>query len=450
MKCIQTMIVLFLAGSAFSGFAADDFFSPIDVDLEEQSQPDESEISLSYKGFVIQKFKYGLREPLPAFGFERDEAGLSQVQTDWFHEWRGEFSPNVTWQLSGKAEADWLRWNNGETEWETNHEKLFLKDAFVDAVFDNGVWVRAGHQVFSWRQSESFLAITDVLSPVDLREPGQAELQDIREQVPAVMVSVPVFDSKFSTVVTYEAGHNRYADEDEEFYPYRELAQMGVNIEAREPDKPWELAIKLDHYFNGGDISAVAADINDNELAFQRLNQDFTRAIFTQERVRMVGVSTNRVRGSWLFQAEVGKFWDQPVANTEGLPWQEFDQIRSMIGVEYNGWDNWLVNVELSNIYLSNYDPPAENSGVDVDESQPGYLVMVRNTAMNDRLENQLWLMDIIGSEGKIYRWETSYDLSDRWKVAAALVLYEAKAQESTFYPFQNHDSMNFSVEYYY
>lgn len=438
-----------MVGATAPTLAADnDFFNPIEVDLDTQVQePGENE-TWDFKGSVLQKFKYGLDTPLSGFPFHRDEAGLSHVQTDWFQEVRGSLSENTSWQFGFKAEVDWLQWQNGAQQWEVNHEKLFLKDAFVDTVFANGTWVRAGHQIFAWSQAQSLLPVIDVLSPTDLREPGQAELQDIREQVPAIMVSVPLFDIKLSTVVTYDAGHNRYAEEDEEFYPYIELKQNGLGFEALDPAKQWELAFKLDYHFNGGDLSIVAADINDNELAFQRLSQDFSTAIFTQERVNMIGLSANKASGNWLLKAELGRFQNQPVANTAGAPWQEFDQLRSMFGVEYNGWDNWLVNVELNNIHLSDYNSSTANS--DIDRSPVGYLFMVRNTALNDRLENQFWMMDIIGSEGGIYRWDISYDLNDRWKTGAAVVLYEADSRDSTLYPFQHHDSLNFSIEYYY
>lgn len=440
-----------LAGVTAPALAADnDFFNPVEVDLDKQTEESGENEIWDSKGSVLQKFKYGLDTPLSDFSFHRDEAGLSQVRTDWFQDLCGSLSENTSWQFGFKAEVHWLQWQNGSQEWEANHEKLFLKDAFIDRVFENGAWIRAGHQIFAWSQAQSLLPVIDVLSPTDLREPGQAELQDIREQVPAIMVSVPLFDIKFSTVVTYDAGHNRYAEEDEEFYPYIELKQNGLDIEALEPDKQWELAVKLDYRFNGGDLSIVAADINDNDLAFQRLNEDFSTAIFTQERVKMIGLSANRASGNWLLKAELGRFQDQPVANTAGAPWQEFDQVRSMFGVEYNGWDNWLVNLELSNIYLSDYDSVPANSDMDIDRSPVGYLFMVRNTALNDRLENQFWMMDMIGSEGEIYRWDISYDLNDHWKTGAAVVLYEADSRDSTLYPFQNHDSVNFSIEYYY
>lgn len=164
----------------------------------------------------------------------------------------------------------------------------------------------------------------------------------------------------------------------------------------------------------------------------------------------MIGMSANKASGNWLLKAELGSFQNQPVANTASAPWQEFDQIRSMFGIEYNGWDNWLVNVELSNIHLSNYDSSTANLEFDIDQSPVGYLFLVRNTALNDRLENQFWMMDVVGSKGEIYRWDVSYDLNDHWKTGAAVVLYEADIRDSTLYPFQNHDSVNFSIEYYY
>ena len=108
--CSRGRLLCALAGTTVSVPAAeDDFFSPIEVDLDERSQQSDKGATWDSKGSVIQKFKYGLDTPLSDFPFHRDDAGLSQVQTDWFHEWRGSLSENTRWQFGFKAEVDWLQ-----------------------------------------------------------------------------------------------------------------------------------------------------------------------------------------------------------------------------------------------------------------------------------------------------------------------------------------------------
>jgi hypothetical protein len=133
-----------------------------------------------------------------------------------------------------------------------------MKNAFVDAVLDNGQWWRVGHQVFAWGESES-MSISDVLSPYDVREFGQTEIRDIREPIPAVLYSFPVNDHKFSIVATSHARANRYADRGQEFYPYSRFDDLGLVRKEEDPDKEWELAFRYERNLNGSDFSVVAA-----------------------------------------------------------------------------------------------------------------------------------------------------------------------------------------------
>ncbi len=424
------IVPFILPFSSFAALASDDFFGDIDVSESTSSEEDNA---FSYTGYVLQELKYGVAAPQVSEGFDRDSEGLSQVQTDIFFEARGEFSSSLGWVLSTKYESDWLEWQGGESHWRQNHERMFLKDAYLDATFENGVWVRAGHQVFAWGESEG-LAITDVLSPQDIREIGQAELRDIREQVPAVLLSIPVGEMKLNTVVTWDAGHDRFADSSEEFYPLTRLRALNgfVQPSIQEVEKDWELAAKLDYSFNGGDLTFVLADVNDNRLTPSNITLE-------QKRIRVIGGSGNLTRGNWLFKGEFGRH----LGVSDGVQGFDTNQWRAMAGVEFAGWNDWQISYEANVVQVE-----SDHNVSMVDELQKGQVLRVQYDSLNERLTNQWWLLDFSGSNGQILRWDLEYDWSDALSFGVTLVAYENDNESSQFYPFRNSDSLNISAKY--
>jgi hypothetical protein len=422
-----------------SGAIAEDFFSDIAIETEEPSKGDSR---FNSKGYIQQKLKYGIGEPDLNFPFDRQEAGLAQAQTDLFYELSFAFSSNVKAQLSAKAELDWLQWQEGEQEWQLNHERVFLKDAYLDANFDNGHWLRIGHQVFAWGESEG-LAISDILAPNDMREFGQAELRDVREHVPALMWSFPALGGTLNWVGTWDAGTNRYASEDEEFYPYIAFRNTGLNIETLDPEEQWELALKYDYKFNGGDLSIVAADTNNNEATIHSLNFETPLIELRQERVRMLAISINRAKNSWLFKGELGRYWDQAVFEGATLA-PRYDQWRGMGGAEFSGWNHWRLSYEFNFIYQ---DEDSEIDAGNRDASQLGHVASIRHDALKERLNQQLWLIKLLEDNGSVIRYDLSYDMNDSLEIASALVLYDNTDRESQLYAFRHHDTFNVSLK---
>lgn len=427
-------MLILLTGRANS----QDFFDDIEINTEDESK---QETRFSSKGYLQQKIKYGMAQPEAEFPFERNRSGLDQVQSDMFFEFSGRLSPNLSLQASVKAEVDWLLWDNGEQHWKANHQRLLLRDAYLDINFDNGHWLRLGHQVFAWGESEG-LVISDILAPNDLREFGQAQLRDLREQIPAVLWAMPGFDGTLNWVATWDAGQNRYASEDEAFYPYITFKDSGLSIDHLAVQNNWELALKYDRQFNGGDLSVVIAEVNDNQPAIHSIDQATAEIQLLQERIHIAAASVNRVKNAWLFKAELGRFWGPLVSDAGNLP-QPNNQWRGMGGFEYSGWNNWRVNYELNFIYQ---DDVSASSSSRRNVGDLGHVARITYDALNQRLSQQLWLLRLLEDNGSVIRYDLSYEYSDNIELNAALVLYDNTEPLSQFYAFRQHDTLNVSI----
>jgi len=424
-----------LVMSAFctSARADEDFFGAIEVD---QAPP-----PYNLHFFIEQKVKYGLQAPDSNYPFERDEAGLSRVETDIFFENQFELPQQWQFKISAKGEANWLQWQNGKSRWRLNHDRLFLKDAYLDRQFDNGLWLRLGHQVFAWGESQG-LSVTDVLAPVDYREYGQSELRDIREQIPALMVSMPAMTGKLILVSTYDAGHNRYADAEDDFYPLIAIKDSGIRLHKTDPRDRKEWALRYERSFNGGDLALVAADTNNNDFTY-RLRDGVLN--MSQDRVSSLGVSANRVWNSFVFRGEAGYFANQPIYSASAQA-REQNQVRLVGGFDYSGWTDWTLSYEINGIVV--VDDSAPDTGTSSNWSDTGQVFLLSHQSMNARLRQQLWLTDLLQNNGYILRYDLHYEISDHWSWGLGLVLYDNNNSSSQLHPFRQHDTFNLSLKY--
>lgn len=499
--------------------ADEDFFSAVELGpteaqtRQENAAPNETSEDNSatnnehfqFRGFVQEKLKYGLNAPValpsgsasgnangdnPALhvaGFDRTRAGLYQVQTDAFAELSGDINTLWRYRLSLKAELGLLQWRafeqspseqtqetnvekSSERHWQQNNARVFLKDAFVDAYFENGHWLRIGHQLFAWGESES-LSITDVLAPTDQREFGQAELQDIREQIPAILYSVPVelaeLSGKLSTVLSYRAGHNRFADRGEPFYPYVNLPDA-LAIEEFEPSNQWEYALRYEQQLRGADIRFVAAEVNDNDFSLDLLAPDeatpTASLALTQARVKMLGASANKVYGSWLLKSELGAFWGQSLQY--GAQSLDTDQLRGMLGLNYSGIEDWRFGYELSAIDIrharlstdtevSTSSEIGTSSEIETGYQAPGQMLHISYSSLNQRLNQNLWLIKLQQDQGEIIRWALDYDYSDNLTLSLSYVGFSADSDHvdtrgttALLSPYRNNDTVNLATKY--
>ena len=436
-KCSGLIVGLGLSGICF---AQDDFFADITTESPTVVAEDSKATT---KLYLQQRIKYGLQEPDSDFSFERTKSGFAQIRTDLYGEFQKKLTDHFTFKFSAKTEFEAYRWQGGEKNWESNNERFILRDALVDFTFGNDHWIRFGHQLFAWGEAESY-TVTDILATRDLREFAQAEVQDLREQIFAFLYSFPLFGGKLNLVSTYDAGHHRYANRDDEFYPLIVFKDSPLAIRQRRPDSLFEFAAKFELSLNASDISFIAAEINDNDFAIGISNTDPAQVVLTQERVNVLGASGNRVIGSWLVKMELAGYFNQPVNSPAG--YNKVDQYRGVFGLEYSGINEWFFSYELSLADTRKSSSAAVETGF----LEPGHSVTVRYTSPSERFQQTLWYFDLLDNQGKIARWDLSYEWTDALTTGIGLVLYESKHANAQLTPFANHDTFNVLVTYYF
>jgi len=432
------LFYLIIAAQFNFAWANEDFFNKIEINLDSKQ---ENFSHQEYRAYIQQRVKFGMQTPDQKFRFERNQAGIDRFQTIFFIDTKKLFSNAVHAKLSTKLESDWIHWNNGNIQSNDIRTKLLIKDAYIDALFKNNFWLRAGNQIFAWGESES-LAITDVISPRDLREFGLSNLDDIREQVPALFLSSPYKNVQASLVLTYKAPTHRYAKIDESFYPFISYKRDGINVVTKENDQKWELITKLNYSANGVDLNIIAGEVNSNEYYPEILILNGTALIFSQPRIRVLGLSANKATENALLKGELAKHWGNRLPVKDAIFWQDSQQWLFMLGTEYSGWNNWEMALEFNGILTEDY-----TSSLAADRIQLGYYLRLQYKSLNERLTNQWIINSLTGNSGQIFRWDTRFELTDNLVLESNLIFYYAN-NETSLYPYRKNDSINLKLTF--
>lgn len=425
-----------ILSSCYAHANDNNFFSEISIDANES----QSETKLEFSGYLLQSLKYGLSDTLENFDFEREDRGISRAQTDLYSELTVNFTKNIYIKLSARGEVNWVRWEDNNQHWEPDDQRSFLLDAYIDSRFSNGHWLRVGHQLFAWGESE-FLPITDVLAPRDLREPLQVELQNLRMQIPALSYSIPTLSGNLNLIATYDARDHRFPESDDEFYPYINIKALNSNIRREDPENLWEYALKYDYKGNATDLSLLAARINNNDYS-RTFDLATNTLLLTQDRITVLGFSVNRAISNWLFSVEAAH-WNNTPENNGNRPLY-IDQVRSGLILKYSGIDSWQLSFEINKI--SFLDSPQDSGQPPDDDS--GYVIHARNSAFNDKLISNLWYFVFPQNDGSVFRADMQYKIHDNVHINSGLVLYDASRENRLLGPYKSQDTLNLSIRF--
>lgn len=430
--CVWAILGFLWANSAD---ASDDFFSDIDIAVD---SPDPSE----WRGqaSIKQLASYGTASP--GDDFARAESGLNKMETTFHGELEGRLSSHVT----GRIELDYFHdfvyslneeINPSNEELDVFKNRLELRDFYLDVDLSTSWNMRVGNQIIAWGQSET-LVINDLIAPLNFYTLMQAELKELRLQVPAVKISHSNESFTLDTVVSYKAGSNDVAPEGNEFDPFIQLRSLPFAIETDEASNQSEIFVRLKHNFLGGDLSVMAADANHNELSLAETRNNTMH--FTQERIQSLGLSGSYNHGLWIYKTELAHHWNKPITPTNESfanflqGWALRDQVLAMAGFDYVGFGDATLSFELNYVHTS-----GNTELLAVEKDEIGATSSVIWNDQNQKLTLSAYMISLLNSNGLILRANADYAFTDQLNMGAQIVTYSAQANDSIFL-YRNND----------
>lgn len=313
-----------------------------------------------------------------------------------------------------------------------------LKSAYVQGSLTQSLDIKLGRQLVIWGKSDS-IRITDVINPLDNREPGMVDIKDLRLSEAMTRLDYYFGAWGLSGIIIHEP---RLEIEAAFGSDYRPSDIFGPPIPYDKfPDRVepgWSLentqyAMSLDGRFSGWDLSFYAAQVFDNRFDIGLEN---TTPVRFYEKINMIGIAGNLVYRSWLLKAEAAFINDINYRSTDRK-----NRLDVLIGFDYMGLKHTVIALELADRHIFDYEEEmltltlpeaiAENTFPDFVRENSIQIAFRTSYSFNHDNANVTYLLSLLGGDGPgdsfdggFQRLWIDYKYTDAVSLSAGIVDY--------------------------
>ncbi|MFO7592700.1 MAG: DUF1302 family protein [Pseudomonadota bacterium] len=353
---------------------------------------------------------------------ETDYRGLSRLRGKLNLELDAELSESWDARLAGYAWYDGAYAINGRDDYtdevlEEYESEIELSEAWLRGRLNNRTDLKLGRQIVVWGKSDN-IRITDVINPLDNREPGMVDIEDLRLPLGMARLDYYVGDWGVTAMAIPEIRFNKNPPFGSEFYPY--TTPMPDEVIPEDGGDNTEYALAANGIFSGWDLSLYWARLYDDNPHLVRTSSG---PRLEHNRLTMTGFATNVAIENWLLKAEAAHFNG---LEFDSLPNESLARVDSLLGVEYSGFSETTLTLEVANRHYLDYGEALLNEGIEEDEWQTA--LRYQGDFMHARL-HLLALVSAFGDrldEGGFGRYSAAYDLADALTVTGGIVNYES------------------------
>lgn len=295
---------------------------------------------------------------------------------------------------------------------------LELREFYLEGSLTEHLDVKLGRQIVVWGRSDN-LRVTDVLNPLDTRDAGITDIENIRLPLAMVKFDSLVADWGIELLAIFE---HRY-DENPVYGHYLYPANAGTVYEEKPAAnlKNSEIGIELAKDFTSWDLSLYAAYLFDDIGVYTAISPP----ILEHERITMTGAGLGYARGNFLFIAELAHFNGLRFWNSE----KDYCRTDALLGLEYSGLAETTISFDVAHRYLHHYEPGLKTAPTGPKERETEIALRLSRDYLHDRLELTalILLNGEYGENGASQRFTARYDLADNWSALAGMLLYQAR-----------------------
>ena len=416
--------------------------APAPEKVAAEGEEPEKSFGFSLSGAVSLGLTYNFAHDGPVWG-GTDYRGLSRfrpridlegdvrISRLWKAKVNGHGFYDLSYSLNGRG-------NYTRNMLDVNEEEFELGEAYIQGSLFSNLDIKVGRQIVVWGKSDT-IRVVDVLNPLDVREPGLVDIEDLR--LPVFMTKLDFYHGPWnlSAIAVHEIRFNKTPARGSDFFPLD--VPMPYERIPDGWDKDLEFGLALKGIFSGWDLSFFYARYFDDNPHFEIVRQPIIRFPFgfpgppvavrraviemRHARLTMVGAAANVVRGNWLLKAEA--------AHLDGLiytvsPTDSRARLDVLVGVEYYGFKNTTLGLELADRHLLDYDwiLSLASSLVEEDDIQSAF--RLTRTFLHDTLELTILVSAFgwTGENGAYERVSLKYDFTDHWSGTIGAVWYES------------------------
>ena len=296
-------------------------------------------------------------------------------------------------------------------------DEIELTEVYLQGELFDNFDIKVGRQVVVWGKSDN-IRITDILNPLDNREPGLVDIKDLR--LPVTMTRMDYYFGQWNLcgMLIHEIKFNKDPVFGSDFFP-------GDRPLPREekPSSTWnnqEYALALNGIFNNWDLSLYGAWLWDD-----RTYQEYTPTgpQLSHSRILMLGLAVNIAYGNWLLKGEA--------AYLDGLKYistiDRKNRLDLLLGLEYTGFNETVISLEIANRHIFSFDQRLQPAPIYGKENEFQSVLRLTRDFRHDTLQLTLLLstFGLTGDEGSLQRVTIAYDISDNLKLTGGIIAYQ-------------------------
>jgi hypothetical protein len=386
-----------------------------------------AEPSLDIDGdlWLASSYNYAHSSPRPG---NADYRGLSRLQTGMRLAIDADGPAGIHAHVSGRGYRDFSYAIKDRDEFthfvRQNYESdLELGEAWLRVSPLSRVDVKVGRQIVAWGRSDT-LRVLDVLNPIDEREPGIADLADMR--LPVAMTRVDSYLGRWTAtaIAIHESRQNKEPVPGSDFFPPIDGLPIPGVVRPGHGGRDTQWAGALSGVFSGWDVSFHYASFF-SEVPYLADASPGVSPGFLDFRARhqLFGAGGSWTHGNWLLKGEVAQRRGVRFASLA----RRFSRTDFMGGVEYTPSSASQVALEVAVRQLHGYESQLLQFPDFTRRRRVETSLRYSTSFWNDRL--RATLLGIVFGEhaqdGTAYRLSFGYELRDAWSLEGGIVVFE-------------------------
>jgi len=337
-------------------------------------------------GYAKLGTAFNFAHPAPPAG-ETDWREFSKLKAELYLEFNARIHASWRARISGKGSHDFiysLRERDAFTDdvIDAYENELALAETYIEGSLFSCLDLKMGRQIVVWGKSDN-IRITDVLNPLDLREPGLTDIEDLR--LPVTMTRLDFYrgDWHLGAILIHEIRYNQNPQFGSDFYPQRIPPP-----DEEDPEEGFyetETALSLGGIFSGWDIAFYYANILNDAYHPERVASTYPilETRMKHARLDFYGMAFNVALGNWLFKAEGAYLEGLQFFNTDD---ETFSRMDVLAGLEYSGISDTTLSLELANRHILDFDERLEEYPDDAIEDDVQTAFRLTRTFLNETL----------------------------------------------------------------
>ena len=421
------------AEKSSGGLKEDEILEGFEEDKEEKAYVDSEKQYLPSYLNLDGYFKLGSSYNLfshTATGTDTNWQGLSRLRTEIMLELDVEFSDFWQARVAGHGFYDFayrIRGRNNFTDevLDDYENELEFDEVWLQGSLAKSFDLKTGRQFVVWGKSDN-IRITDVLNPLNLREPGLTDIENLR--LPVTMTKLDYYFSglNLSGIVIHEVRYNKNPVFGSDFFPApqplpsKERPKEGFDINNT------QFAAALHGIFRGWDASLYGAYIFDQTAHFDTDTVGPPPELKLKHApLKMAGAAFNIARGNWLFKTEAAYFDGIRFFNGGG---KDYKRIDALAGAEYSGFTNMTISLEFADRHIINYDNQLKDDPDITEKDEFISALRITKTYLNDTLTLTMLAQTfgVTGDDGAFQRFTAEYDWTDSIEITGGVVFYQS------------------------